>query len=64
MRILITGATGLVGQELTKQLHGAGHEVYYLTTSPDKIETKFNIKIKTDIDYYLKETIKFYLNKI
>jgi len=44
MRILITGATGLVGQELTRQLHGAGHEVYYLTTSPNKIETKSNYK--------------------
>ena len=44
MRILITGATGLVGQELTKQLHRAGHEVHYLTTSPNKIETKSNYK--------------------
>ncbi len=44
MRILITGATGLIGQALTKQLLRANHEVHYLTTSPDKIETKPNYK--------------------
>lgn len=42
MRILITGATGLVGQELCKQLLDAGIAVNYLTTSPEKIETKTN----------------------
>ena len=44
MRILITGATGLIGQALTKQLLRANHEVHYLTTSPDKIESKPNYK--------------------
>lgn len=44
MRVLITGATGLVGQELVKQLHEQGVEVNYLTTSRSKIESKSNYK--------------------
>ena len=44
MRVLITGATGLVGQELVKQLHEQGVEVNYLTTSRSKIETQPNYK--------------------
>jgi len=37
MRILITGATGLVGNALTFQLLQNGHSVHYLTTSKKKI---------------------------
>lgn len=37
MRILITGATGLVGSELVSLLLQNGIEVHYLTTSKDKI---------------------------
>ena len=39
-----------------------GHDFRYAINSK-KIETKFNIKIKTDMDSYLKKTIEFYLNK-
>lgn len=38
MRVLITGATGLVGQAIVKVLHSKGIPVNYLTTSKDKIE--------------------------
>ncbi|WP_019038887.1 TIGR01777 family oxidoreductase [Psychroflexus tropicus] len=44
MRVLITGATGLVGKELVKQLHEKGVEVNYLTTSRSKIESKPNYR--------------------
>ena len=33
MKVLITGATGLVGQELVKQCHARGMQVHYLTTN-------------------------------
>jgi len=42
MRVLITGATGLVGQALTKLLLHEGISVHYLTTSKDKLEDKPN----------------------
>lgn len=38
MRILITGATGLVGFEITRLCHERGIKVNYLTTSRGKIE--------------------------
>jgi len=38
MRILITGATGLIGQEIVKVCHKKGIKVNYLTTSKSKIE--------------------------
>jgi len=44
MSILITGATGLVGKALTEELINSGKQVNYLTTSPNKIETKENYK--------------------
>lgn len=37
-KVLITGATGLVGSELVKQFHQDGIAVNYLTTSKEKIE--------------------------
>jgi uncharacterized protein len=37
MRIAITGATGLVGGELTRQLRAAGHEITPVTRRPDGI---------------------------
>ena len=42
MKILITGATGLVGKELVKLLLAKNHSVNYLTTSKSKIESKLN----------------------
>lgn len=38
MRILITGATGLIGSEITSLCHARGINVNYLTTSKGKIE--------------------------
>lgn len=42
MRVLITGATGLVGQALVDLFHEHGIDVNYLTTSLGKIETQSN----------------------
>ena len=44
MKILITGATGLVGKELVQLLLSKNHSVNYLTTSLSKIENKPNYK--------------------
>ena len=40
MKILITGATGFIGQKLTKLFIDNAVFVHYLTTSKDKIESK------------------------
>ncbi|HNP33832.1 MAG TPA: TIGR01777 family oxidoreductase [Flavobacterium sp.] len=42
MKILVTGATGLIGKELVKLLLSRQHTVHYLTTSKSKIENKPN----------------------
>ena len=42
MKILITGATGLIGNKLVKLLLAKNHTVYYLTTSKLKIVSKPN----------------------
>ncbi len=44
MKVLITGATGLVGGELVSQCHAKGYTVNYLTTSKDKIVSEANYK--------------------
>ncbi len=44
MRILITGATGLVGQELVSQCHAKGYTVNFLTTSKSKLVSEPNYK--------------------
>ena len=44
MTILITGATGLVGQELVGLLLQNGHIVHYLSTSKNKLVTNANYK--------------------
>lgn len=43
-RVLITGATGLIGQNIVKKCHANGIAVNYLTTSKQKIEHKDNYK--------------------
>lgn len=44
MRVLITGATGLIGTHLTRLCHEKGINVNYLSTSKEKLETKPNYK--------------------
>lgn len=44
MKILITGATGLIGRELVRLLLSKKHSVHYLTTSNDKIKEEPNYK--------------------
>lgn len=44
MTILITGATGLVGQELVQLLLKNGHIVHYLSTSKNKLVTNESYK--------------------
>ena len=42
MKVLVTGATGLIGQQLVDVLIQNDHTVHYLTTSPLKIQNKAN----------------------
>ena len=42
MRVLITGATGLIGKEIVKLCHKKNINVNYLTTSKSKISNKAN----------------------
>lgn len=44
MTILITGATGLVGQELVRLLLQNGHVIHYLSTSKSKLVSNSNYK--------------------
>lgn len=44
MRVLITGATGLVGQEIVKRCHAKNIQVNYLTTRKSKISQDDNYK--------------------
>ncbi|MDT0557288.1 TIGR01777 family oxidoreductase [Ichthyenterobacterium sp. W332] len=44
MKVLITGATGLVGSEIVNVCHVKGIDVHYLTTSKHKISNKPNYK--------------------
>ncbi|NER15452.1 TIGR01777 family protein [Leptobacterium flavescens] len=44
MKVLITGATGLIGSEIVKLSHERGIDVHYLTTSKNKISDKDNYR--------------------
>jgi len=44
MRVLITGATGLIGKEIVAKCHNKGIAVNYLTTNKSKISKKENYK--------------------
>jgi len=44
MKVLITGATGMIGGELVEKFHGLGIDVNYLTTSKNKIQSKDNFQ--------------------
>lgn len=43
-KVLITGATGLIGSELVRQCHAEGIAVNYLSTSREKIKNSENYK--------------------
>ncbi len=42
MKVLITGATGLIGQEIIKLCHNANYDVHYLTTNKTKLKSERN----------------------
>ena len=42
MTVLITGATGLIGTQLTADLHQAGHKVHFLTTRSAALKQEDN----------------------
>ena len=42
MKILITGATGLIGKKLVDSLLEKGHAIHYLSTSKNKIVAQKN----------------------
>lgn len=44
MKVLITGATGLVGKEVVKVLHAKGIAIHFLTTTPSKVTSTTNTK--------------------
>lgn len=44
MRVLITGATGLIGSKITELCHKNGIKVNYLSTSKNKIQEKENYR--------------------
>ena len=44
MKVLITGATGLVGKEVTRHCRAQGISVHYLTTSQKKINSEPDYK--------------------
>jgi len=44
MKLLISGATGLVGNEIVRQALAKNYTIHYLTTRPNKIENRENYK--------------------
>lgn len=44
MKVLITGATGLIGKEIVKRCHEDNISVHYLTTSKEKLKSDANYK--------------------
>ncbi|WP_298313503.1 TIGR01777 family oxidoreductase [uncultured Aquimarina sp.] len=44
MKVLITGATGLIGQEIVRLCHQSKIDVHYLTTSKSKLTSEKNYK--------------------
>jgi uncharacterized protein (TIGR01777 family) len=70
MTVLITGATGLIGQEIVKQCHADGIKVHYLTTSKAKLSTEKNYKgfywnpDKNEIDHNCLEGVSAIINLV
>jgi uncharacterized protein (TIGR01777 family) len=69
-KILITGATGLIGQEIVKVCHDQNLSVHYLTTSKKKLSTDDNYKgfywnpDKNDIDIKCFEGVDTIINLV
>jgi len=70
MTVLITGATGLIGQEIVKQCHSIGVNVNYLTTSKSKLSTNTNYKgfywnpKSNEIDHYCFKGVTAIINMV
>ncbi len=70
MTVLITGATGLIGQEIVKQCHAEDINVHYLTTSKSKLSTEANYKgfywnpTNNDIDHTCFEGVTAIINLV
>lgn len=70
MTVLITGATGLIGQEIVKQCHEQDINVHYLTTSKSKLSTDSNYKgfywnpNKNEIDHKCFEGVSTIINMV
>ncbi|WP_045468548.1 TIGR01777 family oxidoreductase [Winogradskyella sp. PG-2] len=70
MTVLITGATGLIGQEIVKQCHAEGISVHYLTTSKSKLSTDSKYKgfywnpKKNEIDHKCFEGVSAIINMV
>ncbi|WP_225034887.1 TIGR01777 family oxidoreductase [Winogradskyella sp. SM1960] len=70
MTVLITGATGLIGQEIVKQCHEEGINVHYLTTSKSKLTKESNYKgfywdpDKNDVDHKCFEGVSAIINMV
>lgn len=68
MKILITGATGLIGKEIVKACHKNNIDVNYLTTSKHKIESTANYQgfywnpDKNEIDIQCFENVTAIIN--
>ncbi|MEO1030604.1 MAG: TIGR01777 family oxidoreductase [Bacteroidota bacterium] len=68
--VLITGATGLIGQEIVKQCHAEGIAVHYLTTSKSKLSTAANYKgfywnpVTNEIDHNCFEGVSAIINLV
>ncbi len=70
MRVLITGATGLIGQEIVRLCHQSNIDVNYLTTNEDKLRTDTNYKgylwdpNKSQIDTKCFEDVEIIINLV
>ncbi|MCT4629008.1 MAG: TIGR01777 family oxidoreductase [Winogradskyella sp.] len=70
MIVLITGATGLIGQNIVKQCHAKGINVHYLTTSKSKLSKQNNYKgfywnpNNNEIDYACFEGVSVIINLV
>lgn len=59
MRILITGGTGLIGQQLCRALHEQGHQITVLSRFPDSVSTKCGsfVEAISSLDEWLPDRI-------